>query len=309
MSQVPAHSSQPERAVPRAGRAITVTGSHGLVGGAVVAELRARGHSVTTLDLRQGAFVAPTGKERALAGDVCDASDVADALDGVDTVVHLAGIPGSNMASDSRTFEVNVMGTYNVFRLAVRLGLRRVIWASTESVFGVPFSATAPTYLPIDDDHPRRPTTAYATSKVVCESLADVMADSSQTSFVGLRLVHVMTEHDYASLSQYWDDAAAKAWNLWSYVDVRDVAFAVASAVEVELEGSVRVLISAADTVSPTPTEELVRAAFGDALAAGAGLQGHAAAFSIDHAKRLLGYEPRHSWRDSPEHSNGTEAR
>lgn len=298
MSTTIDHSPSPANSGVAPSRAITVTGSQGLVGQAVVAELRARGHRVTTFDLRVGSFVSPTGSERALAGDVCDAGDVVDALDGADTVVHLAGIPGSRMASDGRTFGVNVNGTYNVFRMAARLGVRRVVWASTESVFGVPFGEHPPAYLPIDEEHPRLPRTAYATSKIVCEGLADLIASTSDTSFVGLRLVHVMSEEDYSNLPEYWAGATGKSWDLWSYVDLRDVASAVASAVEVELSGATCALISAADTVSPAPTLDLVHAAFADRVPVRPGLEGNAAAFSTGYAKQLLGFEPRHSWRD-----------
>lgn len=288
-------------------RNITVTGGSGLVGREAVAVLRAQGHRVTTLDLRPlpGGVFGDDG--RSLSGDVRNPGDVLDAVDGADTVVHLAGIAGSGMAPDAATFEANVNGSYNVFRLAARCGVRRVIWASTEGIFGLPFTHEPPVYLPVDDDHPCRPRTAYSISKVMCERLAELVALTAETSFIGLRLAHVMDAVEYGELSKYRGHPRDKAWDLWSYVDVRDVAQAIALAVDAESVGATCALISAADTISPLPSRELAAEVFGDGVPVSTDLGETGALFSTHYAHELLGFQPRHSWRDSVSSPSTTE--
>lgn len=273
-------------------RRVVVTGAAGLVGRAVVARLTDDGHEVVQFDQR------PTGYGKSIVGDVTDAVELVEALWGADAVVHLAGVPGSNLDTARRTLVTNVVGTYNVFQLAVRLGILRVVWASSEGVFGVPFSAAPPAYLPVDDDHPRTPRTAYGVSKALCEQLADICAEWGDTTFVGLRFVHVMDDQALAELDEYRGSPEDKVWDLWSYVHVADAADAVARALAVDVSGTANFLISADDTVMPTPTRELAEASFGDATPLGDELDGLSAAFSGARAATVLGFRPKHSWRD-----------
>jgi nucleoside-diphosphate-sugar epimerase len=108
--------------------------------------------------------------------DLTDYGQAIDALKGADAVVHLAAIPAPGVATDEVTFRTNVTSTYNIFLAAVTLGLKRVVWASSETVLGLPFQTTRPDYAPIDEMCTRLPQTAYALSKLTGEELAKQFA-------------------------------------------------------------------------------------------------------------------------------------
>ena len=121
---------------------IAVTGSNGKLGRVTVEALRSAGHRVTGFDLVSSVYGDDTVRL-----DCADFGAVIGALSGVDTaarrfdaVLHLAGIPKPGATTDEEAFRVNVLGTYNVFSAAARLGIGRVIWASSETILGLPFA-------------------------------------------------------------------------------------------------------------------------------------------------------------------------
>ena len=202
---------------------IVVTGGSGKAGRAVVADLTAAGHDVMSVDLAASLDPdAPT-----LAVDLVDLGETLEALAGADAVVHLAAVPAPGVRPDGATFANNLMSTYNVFTAATRLGLRRVVWASSETLIGLPFDRERPRYAPIDEDHPLLPESHYALSKLAGETIAGEFARWSGLPFLALRISNIMEEHDYARFPGFWDDPRTRAWNLWGYVDARDVAQAV----------------------------------------------------------------------------------
>ncbi len=114
---------------------IVVTGGSGKAGRAVVHDLVEHGHEVVNVD------VVPSSIQEApfLRADLTDLGETIEALRGADAVVHLAAIPAPRIRTVERTFEINILSTYNVFSAAAQLGLRRVVWASSETVLGLPF--------------------------------------------------------------------------------------------------------------------------------------------------------------------------
>ena len=137
---------------------------------------------------------------------------------------------------------------YNVFAAAQRLGIETAVWASSETTFGLPFD-TPPRYAPIDENHYPLPTSTYALSKVVGETMATHFAEWTGGRFIALRLSNVHVESDYASVPDYQHDFALRRWNLWGYVDARDVAQACRLGVETKLTGAHSFVIAAADTL------------------------------------------------------------
>ena len=277
---------------------IAVTGSSGKLGLTVVRVLREAGHTVIGLDRvgeRGPGFVQVDLTD---FGQVIDAlAGVNDQHDGVDALVHLAAVPAPGIRTDVATFHNNMAATFNVFWAAVRLGVEKIVYASSETVLGLPFE-TPPPYIPVDEDYPARPESVYSLVKHLEEQMAiELVRWHPSLSITALRFSNVMNPEDYAAFPSFDSDATARKWNLWGYIDGRDGAQAVLRALETAPAGFDRFIIAAADTVMSRPAAELVAEVFPDVPVRGE-LSPHGTLLSIDKARRLLGYDPQHSWRD-----------
>jgi nucleoside-diphosphate-sugar epimerase len=188
------------------------------------------------------------------------------------------------------------MSTYNVFAAAVAHRMRRVVWASSETVLGLPFDRP-PDFAPIDEAIRPRPETSYALSKMVGETLAEQFARWSGIGFVGLRISNIMEPDDYAAFPTYWADPHLRKWNLWGYVDARDVAMAARLALDAEVDGAEIAIIASADTVMTRPSAELMAEVY-PTVPLQRRIEGRETLLSIDHARRVLGYGPTHRWAD-----------
>jgi nucleoside-diphosphate-sugar epimerase len=270
---------------------VVVTGGAGKTGRAVVRELVEHGNDVLSVDLARSDDL-PCEQ---LVADLTDYGETVDALKGAGSVVHLAAIPAPGLKPDELTFRVNIASTYNVFAAAPMLGLRRVAWASSETVLGLPFDRP-PRYAPIDEGHAPYPESSYSLSKVAGEELARQFARWTGIPYVGLRFSNVMEPHDYERFAGWQDDAQLRRWNLWGYVDARDVAQACRLALDAPVEGAEVFIVAAADTVMRRSNAELMAEVY-----PGVDLRGdigeHDTLLSIEKARRVLGYEPRYSWR------------
>ena len=276
---------------------IALTGSSGKLGSVVLNELRAAGHDVIGMDIvgqRGPGFVRV---------DLTDYGQVVDALtavndqhDGFDAVVHLAAIPAPGIAPDVATFHNNMPSTFNVFWAAIRLGITRIVYASSETVLGLPFDVPPP-YIPVDEEYPARPESVYSLVKHLEEQLAiELVRWHPDVSITALRFSNVMVPEDYEAFP-YDADPRDRKWNLWGYIDARDGAQAIERALQVAPPGFDPFIIAAADTVTTRPNAELVAEVFPDVPVHG-DLGEHDTMLSIVKARRLLGYDPQHSWRD-----------
>jgi nucleoside-diphosphate-sugar epimerase len=277
---------------------ILVTGGSGKLGTAVVSGLTQAGHSVVNLD------VAGERAAGFLRIDLTDYGQVVDAIaggddkyDGVDAVVHLAAIPAGGIHADSATFHNNMNATFNVFQAARRAGIEKIVYASSETLLGIPLDIDPP-YLPLDEDFPSRPESMYAVTKHLEEELAQKLVRwNPNLSITALRFSNVMVEADYAGFEEFQDDPGLRRWNAWGYIDARDGAQAVLKALEGAAPGFDRFIIAAADTVMRTPSAELAAAKF-PRVELTREVSGNESLLSIEKARRLLGYEPQHSWKD-----------
>ncbi len=272
---------------------IVVTGGSGKAGRWVVRDLRERGHDVLNVD------TVHDGSAHGLCvlADLSELGDVHEVVRRADAVVHLAAIPAPDIRPPGETFRNNTLSTYNVFAAAVDNSVARVVYASSETVLGLPFDEP-PAFAPIDETHPARPETSYALSKVVGETLADQFARRSGIPFVGLRISNIMEPADYQRFPTWQDDARIRRWNLWGYVDVRDVAQSVRLALEADVRGSTFAIIAAADTCMHRPSAELMAEVYPQVTITRP-LEGRETLLSIDRARQLLGYSPEFSWTAS----------
>ena len=276
-----------------------MTGGSGKLGRAVVDELLEHGYRVINLDL------VPPRHERAAFTrvDLTDYGQTVEALTaiddrhgGIDAVVHLAAIPGPGQATNATTFHTNVAISYNVFASARAAGIRNVVWASSETLLGLPLD-TPPAAIPIDEEHEPRPETSYALAKLVDETMAAQFCRwDQQLKMVGLRFSNVMEPSDYARFPSFDDDPMLRKWNLWGYIDARDGAQAVRRALAYAATGLEIFIIANADTVMSRDSKELAAQVFAD-VPITVEVTGTQTLLAIDKARRLLGYEPQHSWR------------
>jgi len=278
---------------------VIVTGGSGKVGRACVAELLQHDYEVFNLDQ------ARPDKElcRFTKVDFTDFGQTAEALSaiddlyrGVDAVVHLAAIPAPSQFPNSITFTVNTVSTYNIFEAVRMLGIKNVVWASSETLLGIPFNVPPP-YIPIDEEYAARPETSYSLSKLLGEEMAKQFCRwDAELKIVGLRFSNVMEPADYAKFPGYDSDAKLRRWNLWGYIDSRDAAQAIRRALEAPIKGFEAFIIANAETVMSRPNAELIAECF-PGVPVKKEFGPNETLLSIEKARRVLGYEPRYSWR------------
>ena len=279
---------------------VIVTGGSGKLGRAVLKDLVANGYQVLNLDqtLPKEA-ICPTVRI-----DLTDFGEVVAALAGVDehkgpfdAVVHLAAIPAPGLFGNARTFANNVPVTYNVFEACRVLGIKNVVFASSETVLGLPFD-NPPPYAPVDEEYFPRPETAYSLGKLVDETIAKQFCRWDSTlKIAGLRFSNVMDVEDYKAFPSFDADPKKRKWNLWGYIDARDGAQAVRKAIEADFKGFEAFIIANADSVMNRSNASLMAEVF-PGVETKPNMPATGTLLSIDKAKRMLDYNPQHSWRN-----------
>ena len=283
---------------------VCVTGATGKAGLATVLHLREHGYEVVATDIALSRDDAAAG---VLAADLTDYGQATEVLRGTDAVVHLANIPAPGRFTPGG--HVHRQHDDELQRLPRRRRarpVRRGVGVQRDharpAVRPRPASSRRArrellSYAPVDEDHFPFPATTYALSKVASETIAEHISRWSGIAFIGLRISNIMEPRDYERFPSYWPDPHARKWNLWGYVDVRDVAAACRLGLEADVAGSQNVIIAAADTVMNRPSRDLLAEVFPDIP-----LTGEVAEFgsllSTARASGLIGYQPRHSWRD-----------
>jgi len=278
---------------------VVLTGGSGKLGRVCLTHLLEHGYQVTNVDLvRPAEDLSPF--VQADLTDMGQAMEVLHAIDDrhrdIDAVVHLGAVPAPGMQPGAELFRNNTISTFNVFSAARHFGVRNVVWASSETVLGLPFD-TPPPYVPVDEEYTPRPESAYSLSKTVGEEMARQFCRwEPEMKIIGLRFSNVMLPGDYAAFPGFEDHPASRKWNLWSYIDARDASQGVRLALEADLTGADIFIIANADTVMTRPVTELM-AEFYPGVPWQHEVGPHDTLLSIDKARRVLGYAPEYSWR------------
>lgn len=281
---------------------VAVTGAGGHLGRAAVTALLAEGIEVLGLD-RQ--FTTKLGCP-CMRVDLCDLGQVYGALAGNDAVLHLGAIPAPTGLPAEEVFGNNTTASFHVHEAAARLGIRRVVSASSISAYGFPFQHrwSVPEYFPIDEAHPLLPQDPYGLSKAVGEQIAAAYHRRGAGDAVSLRISHVVEDSTMdALLERTAKDPGRFAPELWSYVHERDVARACLLALTRPVDGHAAVHVTAADTASTQPTDALLARWFPD-VAVREHDHDPAERWSLIDTRAgaaVLGYVPTYSWADRRE--------
>lgn len=275
---------------------VVVTGGSGRIGQYVVKELLSFGHEVTVFDR-----VAPLAEKGVpwIRGDIENLGEVTSALRGVEAVVHLAAftMPYRDVP-DHVLFRCNTMGTYNVHEAAFTLGIKRVVSTSSGAVVGWTYRTRElrPQYLPVDEDHPVSPQDPYGLSKLCGEAVARSYTLKCDMETVALRPAWVMTP-DVSNELRTQGGRIPERFDLFAYIDVRDLATAYRQAVEQPGLRHEVFFVVADDSVAKEPLCDLLPRLMPGLGDMAKGLTGVKCGVSNKKVKRMLQWQPRHSWR------------
>jgi len=288
---------------------VLFTGGSGKAGRHAIDHLLDRGHRVLNVDLTS--LDHPRVDNR--IADITNAGQMFDVMSsyagydelepgkGVppfDAVVHFAAIPRLLMTADSECYRVNVLGTYNVIDAAVKLGVKKIIFASSETTYGICFAdgERKPDYLPIDEEHPVIPEDSYAMSKVVNEVTARSFQRRSGFDIYGLRINNVIEPHEYEeNFPAYLADPGQRRRNIFAYIDARDLGHMVDRCLATDGLGFEVFNVSNDDHSVGQSSADLIENYYQGVPVHD--VESHETFYSNKKAKRLLGFKPQYSWR------------
>jgi len=288
---------------------IVFTGGSGKAGRHVVPWLKAKGYDILNLDLKP----LDCSGVNTLITDVTDSGQVFNALsmhfgfDGfetgkgparVDAVVHFAAIPRVLIQPDNVTFTTNVVSTYNVIEAAVKLGIRKIIIASSETTYGVCFAEGDKDFhhFPLEEDYDIDPMDSYGLSKVVSEKTARSFAMRTGADIYALRIGNVIEPHEYDRFPAFLADPPSRKRNAWSYIDARDLGQIVHLCLQKNGLGF-EVFNAVNDTITARQSTADFLARWCPKTPLRRPLLGQEAPLSNRKARELLGFVEDHNWR------------
>ena len=289
---------------------IVFTGGSGKAGKHVVPWLKERGgYEILNVDLKP----LDCPGVNTLITDVTDSGQVFNALsmhfgfDGyetpggpkkVDAVVHFAAVPRVLINPDNVTFSANVMSTYNVIEAAMKLGIRKVIIASSETTYGVCFAEGDKDFkqFPLEEDYEIDPMDSYGLSKQLNEHTARAFSDRYGADIYALRIGNVIEPHEYGPFRTYAENPSLRKRNAWSYIDARDLGQIVHLCLEKDGLGF-QVFNATNDTITANePTAEFLKK-WAPETPVTRPIEGFEAPLSNRKIREVLGFKEEHDWR------------
>lgn len=286
------------------------TGGSGKAGKWAIRHLQDQGHTVVNADR------VPSGIDVSeLLIDLCDAGQVIGAMSqftdfheldagtGVpvyDAVVHFAAVPRVMIGTDCECFRQNTLSTYNVMEAAVKLGIPKIIFASSETTYAVCFAdgELKPDYVPIDEEHPTVPHDSYAMSKVCNEVTGRSFQARSGADIYGLRINNVIEPHEYAeNFPAFMDDPTTRRRNIFAYIDARDLGHMVDCCLKTDGLGYEVFNVSNDDMSVGISSDEVIER-FYEGVPVRREMRPDETFYANDKARRMVGFTPKHSWRD-----------
>jgi nucleoside-diphosphate-sugar epimerase len=278
---------------------VLVTGAGGTLGREVVSRLAADGQSVRAHDRAAAPEEVAHQSDEVIVSDLRDSGQLAEALSGVDAVVHTAALPSPNSATEQEVFTNNVESTYHVLDAAGRAGIGRIVYISSLSAIGLAWARheVSPERVPVTEAHPYVGDDVYGLSKYIGELIGVTVSRHWETTVVSLRFPFLGSgERLQRHLALVHADPGVDRAALWGWLDTRDAARAVAAALTRPLAGHVVINVAAPDTTALVPTTELLRR-YHPTTRIDAPLDGFDVPFSTRLSRKLLGFTPIHAWR------------
>ena len=291
------------------GKRILFTGGSGKAGRHVVPYLIDAGHEVHNIDLVPLDHPGVTN----LKADITDSGQIFNALTmhtdfadlehgkGVqrfDAVVHFAAIPRILIEPDNVTFQANTVGTYNVIEAAVKLGIRKVVIASSETTYGICFAEghRDPHYLPFDEDYDVNPMDSYGLSKVCNEKTARAFAERTGADVYALRIGNVIEPDEYGMFKDFVASPETRLRNAWSYIDARDLGQIVDLCLKKDGLGF-EVFNAVNDTVTANESVQDLAKRFFPGVDFKYEVDPNSGMISNRKIRDLLGFKEEHNWR------------
>ncbi len=288
---------------------VIFTGGSGKAGKYAVQHLVEHGYQVLNLDTKP----LDNPHVRTLITDITDSGQVFNAMSStlelhefapdlrapkIDAVVHFAAIPRIMIVPDNEVFRINTMGTYNVIEAAAKLGIPKIVIASSETTYGVVFANQPrdPKYLPLDEEYPVDPMDSYALSKICNERTAHAFAQRFGIDIYALRIGNVIEPHEYTNFPKFFADPAGRKRITWSYIDARDLGQITRLAIEKPGLGFQIFNAGQNDCSSNLPTAELLRRFYPDVKVTRE-LGEFEPLFSNRKVREVLGFKEQHNWR------------
>ena len=288
---------------------IVFTGGSGKAGRHVIAHLLLKGHRVLNIDLKP----LDLRGVNTLIADLTDSGQAFNALTShfgfpgfgegrpaapPDAVVHFAAIPRVLITPDNVTFATNVASTYNVIEAAMKLGVRKVVIASSETTYGVCFAEGDKDFhsFPLEEDYDVDPMDSYGLSKVCNEKTARAFAMRYGADIYALRIGNVIEPDEYGQFEAFQADPMMRKRNAWSYIDARDLGEIVHLCLEKDGLGF-QVFNAVNDTITlETPTREFL-SQYCPNVPVTRPLDTFEAPLSNRKAREVLGFQEAHNWR------------
>lgn len=287
------------------------TGGSGKAGKWAIQHLMAQGHHVVNVDKTPSGLDCPE-----LLIDLCDGGQVIGAMsqfvDGAeldtgagvpkyDAVVHFAAIPRVMIGTDGECFRQNTLATYNVIEAAVKLGVPKVIFASSETTYAICFAdgELKPDFVPVDETHPTVPHDSYAMSKVCNEVTARSFQARTGSDIYGLRINNVIEPHEYTEMfPAFLENPALRRRNIFAYIDARDLGHMVDCCLKTDGLGYEVFNVSNDDSSVRITSDQVIKQFYQGVEVRGE-MGPHETFFSNKKAKKMVGFQPKHTWREA----------
>lgn len=285
---------------------VVITGANGRLGKVVAMLLLTQGIEVSGID-KEIDMRAPFPLTKV---DLCDLGQVFGTLAGADAVIHLGAIPSPTHHPPEVVYANNILSQFHIFEAAAKLGIKRVVSASSISAFGFPFQHrwSEPLYIPLDEEHPLLPQDAYGLSKANGEEIAAAYTRRTGDCAISLRISTIVEDSTiYSLLEQTRQNPGLGAQLLWSYVHIDDVAQACLLSLKRPLEGPQIFHITSNDTTADLPTDELLKRWFPNVPCHNTSGEVYWSLIDGRHADQILGYVPRYRWPRGAEKIYGHE--
>ena len=289
---------------------IVFTGGSGKAGRYSLMHLKAQGHDLLNVDLKD----AKVDGVYTLISDLTESGQVFNALtthfgyggyergkppSPPDAVVHFAAIPRILAEPDNKTYATNVMSTYNVIEAACKLGVKKIIIASSETTYGVCFAEGDKDYkkFPLEEDYEIDPMDSYGLSKLVNEQTARAFAARYNIDIYALRIANVIEPHEYERFPGFIADPPSRKRNAWSYIDARDLGEIVHLCLQKDGLGF-QVFNAVNDTITANMTTETFLKKYAPKTPITRKMGDQEAPLSNRKAREILGFKEQHNWRN-----------